>query len=42
MVHQMKVDGLDGIFDEFRRKAGGRTPLRQPNGPQRFHFGDGD
>ena len=42
MVHQMKVDGLDCIFDEFRRKAGGRTRLRQPNGPQRFHFGDGD
>ena len=42
MIHQMKVDGLDSVFDEFRRKAGGRTALRQPNGPQRFHFGDGD
>lgn len=28
IVHQMKVDGLDGVFDEFRRQAGGRTSLR--------------
>lgn len=28
-VHQMKVDGLDQIFDEFRRHAGGKTCLRQ-------------
>jgi uncharacterized protein (DUF3820 family) len=30
MVHQMKVDGLDSVFDEFRRRAGGRTLLRPP------------
>jgi uncharacterized protein (DUF3820 family) len=29
MVHQMKVDGLDEVFDELRRRAGGKTPLRQ-------------
>jgi hypothetical protein len=28
MVHQMKVDGLDSIFDELRRRAGGKTALR--------------
>ena len=30
IVHQMKVDGLDEIFDELRRKAGGKTSLRPP------------
>jgi uncharacterized protein (DUF3820 family) len=30
MVHQMKVDGLDSVFDEFRRARGGRTALRKP------------
>ena len=30
MVHQMKVDGLDEVFNELRRRAGGKTPLRQP------------
>ena len=29
IVHQMKVDGLDEVFDELRRRAGGKTPLRQ-------------
>ncbi len=28
MVHQLKVDGCDEIFDEARRKRGGRTSLR--------------
>jgi uncharacterized protein (DUF3820 family) len=28
MVYQMKVDGTDTAFDEMRRRAGGRTPLR--------------
>ena len=28
MVHQMKVDGLDGVFDGLRRARGGRTRLR--------------
>lgn len=38
MVHQMKVDGLDEVFDQFRRRAGGRTPLRQPNRQGNIHF----
>ena len=38
IVHQMKVDGLDEVFDEFRRKAGGKTPLRQPNRQGNIHF----
>lgn len=28
MVHQMKVDGLDAVFDALRRQRGGRTRLR--------------
>lgn len=28
MVHQMKVDGLDEVFDELRRRAGGKAALR--------------
>ena len=29
VIHQLKVDGCDEVFDEFRRKRGGRTSLRQ-------------
>ncbi|GEP44755.1 putative quorum-sensing-regulated virulence factor [Brevifollis gellanilyticus] len=29
MVYQMKVDGSDVVFDVFRRRRGGRTPLRE-------------
>ena len=28
IVHQMKVDGLDEVFDPLRRRAGGKTRLR--------------
>lgn len=28
MVYQMKVDGSDMVFDPFRKRAGGRTNLR--------------
>lgn len=28
IVHQMKVDGLDEIFDPLRRRVGGKTKLR--------------
>jgi len=28
IVHQMKVDGLDEIFDPLRRRVGGKTRLR--------------
>ena len=30
MVHQMKVDGLDSVFDQFRQRRGGRASLRAP------------
>lgn len=40
MVHQMKVDGLDEIFDELRRRAGGKTALRPPRGQKAWHFPD--
>jgi uncharacterized protein (DUF3820 family) len=29
IVHQLKVDGCDEVFDAFRRARGGRTLLRQ-------------
>jgi hypothetical protein len=29
IVHQLKVDGCDEVFDAFRRARGGRTSLRQ-------------
>ena len=38
MIHQMKVDGLDEVFDELRRRAGGKTPLRTPNRQKNIHF----
>ena len=38
MVHQMKVDGLDEIFDPLRRRAGGRTVLRPPKRQGNIHF----
>ncbi len=37
MVHQMKVDGLDSVFDALRQRAGGRTQLR-PDRPKNFQF----
>ena len=38
IVHQMKVDGLDEIFDQLRRRAGGRTVLRPPRRQGNIHF----
>jgi len=38
IVHQMKVDGLDEVFDELRKKAGGRRALRTPNRRGNRHF----
>lgn len=29
IVHQLKVDGCDEVFDEFRRRRGGRSSLRE-------------
>ena len=37
MVHQMKVEGLDGVFDVLRKKRGGRTQLR-PSRAREFEF----
>ena len=31
MVHHMKVEGLDSIFDPLRARKGGRHPLRPAN-----------
>jgi len=28
MLHQLKADGCDEVFDEIRRRRGGRTDLR--------------
>jgi uncharacterized protein (DUF3820 family) len=40
IVHQMKVDGLDMVFDELRRRAGGKTSLRPPPSRRDWHFDD--
>jgi uncharacterized protein len=29
ILHQLKTDGCDEVFDEFRRRRGGRTSLRE-------------
>ena len=39
IVYQMKVDGSDFAFDAFRRKAGGRTALRQAR-PRSYEVND--
>ena len=41
MVHQMKVDGLDAVFDVFRKARGGRTRLRAAF-PREHLFTEGD
>ncbi len=41
MVYQMKVDGLDLIFEPLRAARGGRTPLRQ-SAPRNYRFLSGD
>jgi uncharacterized protein (DUF3820 family) len=40
MVHQMKADGSDMAFDIFRRRRGGRTPLREER-QRHYEVGDG-
>jgi hypothetical protein len=41
MVYQMKVDGADCAFDAMRRRAGGKTPLREPRPkPPKIEPGD--
>lgn len=39
MVHQMKADGSDSVFDIFRRARGGPSRLR-PEKKKRFDFPD--
>lgn len=36
VVHQLKVDGCNEIFDEVRRRRGGRTALRPSRPPLKF------
>lgn len=33
IVHQLKVDGCDEVFDKFRAARGGRTSLREKREP---------
>ena len=40
IVHQMKVDGLDAIFDALRQRAGGKQSLRPAAAPQERSFGE--
>lgn len=30
LVHTLKRDGADGVFEPFRQRSGGRHPLRVP------------
>lgn len=41
IVHQMKVDGSDFAFDKFRRRAGGKTDLREKK-PRGYLLGDAE
>lgn len=37
IIHQLKVDGCDEVFDRFRKARGGRTSLREKRpGPPRI------
>ena len=38
IVYQMKVDGADCAFDLMRKRAGGRTQLRQPKRTANIRF----
>ena len=40
MVHQMKVDGSDAVFEPMRQRAGGKHSLRPAPMPRRYKFGD--
>ena len=42
IVHQLKVDGCDEIFDAERRKRGGRTDLREKPASVRISRDDKD
>ena len=37
IVHQLKVDGCDEVFDKFRVARGGRTSLREKRPPPRIN-----
>jgi uncharacterized protein (DUF3820 family) len=38
IVHRMKIDGADSVFDAMRRRAGGKVSLREPRGPRERRF----
>ncbi len=42
IVHQLKVDGCDEVFDSIRKKRGGRTSLRPERVPLRAKWKDED
>ncbi len=42
IVHQLKVDGCDEVFDPIRKKRGGRTSLRPERVPLRAKWKDED
>jgi uncharacterized protein (DUF3820 family) len=41
IVHHMKVEGLECVFDTLRAKRGAKTPLRPPR-KRSFDFGNTD
>lgn len=38
VVHRMKVDGADTVFDPMRRRAGGKASLRAPRRRAEIRF----
>ena len=40
IAHQLKADGCDEVFDQFRKARGGRTRLRPERKPLRETFPD--
>lgn len=38
VVHRMKVDGADAVFDAMRRRAGGKGSLRAPRRRAEIRF----
>ena len=40
IVHQLKVEGGEAVFDPMRERAGGKTVLHPSKGKRKFSFGD--
>jgi uncharacterized protein (DUF3820 family) len=38
VVHRMKVEGMDGVFDGMRARAGGKAALRAPRRRAEIRF----